>query len=220
MEKPGLLKRLLDRVIPDAPTRLMRKVSAEKLKVVLKGIRELSAVRIKLLEGNMADVLRLFDASQFCLMYEADLTILTRDMCCHSDEWEQRLYGRLLAMTMLECVDDVPTVLGKEFRKSLSAVMSDDMHRQRTNRVSGKLTDFRKRHERRLRSIRQIAAAHRDHDPNLITKVIENIDVSELMLMSVELSDLLAEFARAMGEVIPEIDFLKELRTNSPKRRG
>ena len=211
MNKPGPLPHFIESVILAIPKSRLRKASRTKLKAAVRALKQVRETRAKLTKYNMPDVLVLYDVSQFCIMYAADLTVLTRDMICREDSWESRLYARLLAMTMLECAEDLPAVLGKKFRQSLAAVVPDDRHRRRLSEITKRLSDFRKRHERELRHIRRIAAAHRDHDPNLLISMIEQLDTQRLMTIAGELHDLQTEFARAMTEVFLSVNSVREV---------
>lgn len=211
MSRQGPLLHLIESAILAAPRRRLRKASRKKLDAAVRALEQVRATRTKLAKYDMPDVLELYDVSQFCIMYAADLTVLTRDMACRRDWWENHLYARLLAMTMLECVEDLPAVLGKKFRKSLASVVPDDGHRQRLSKITKRLSDFRKRHESQLRDIRRVAAAHRDHDPNLLISLIEKLDIQELITMAGELQDLQTEFAQAMTDVFLGINAVREV---------
>lgn len=187
-----------------------------KLRATMRALEQIRQTRTTLVEHDLRDLLILYDASQFCVMYAADLTILTRDMMCKSEWWESRLYARLLAMTMLECAEDLPTVLGHKFRKSLEAVARDE-HRQRLSGITRQLSGFRKRHESELKNIRHIAAAHRDHDPNRLMGVIDALDTSRLLAMGRELHDLETQFSLAMADVFFGINPVREVLKNSRK---
>ena len=145
------------------------------------------------------------------MMYEADLTILVCDTVCRSERWESHLYGRLLAMTMLECVEDIPQVLGKEFRSALFSIDSDAAKKTQLNNFISQLTNFRKTHEHDLRYIRIIAAAHRDHDVKRQLEVIETIDTRRLMDLSKELAGILVLFTRLMTDVLMELNVWKQI---------
>jgi len=145
------------------------------------------------------------------MKYEADLTILICDTVCRSDRWESHLYGRLLAMTMIECVEDIPQVLGKDFRNALSSVDSDAEKKKRLNEFTSRLADFRKTHEHDLRYVRTIAAAHRDHDVKRQLEVIETIDTRRLMDLSQELIGILVLFTEVMTDVLMEMNVWKQI---------
>jgi hypothetical protein len=211
VNRPGRLRHFIESAILAAPRHRLRKASRKKLNAAVRALEQVRETRAKLTKYNMPDVLELYDVSQFCIMYAADLTVLTRDMACHQDWWESRLYARLLAMTMLECAEDLPAVLGKKFRDSLAVVVPDDRHRERLSKITSDLSDFRKRHERELRDIRRIAAAHRDHNPSLVISLIEQLDTQALLSMAGELQELQTEFSLAMTEVFLGINAVREV---------
>jgi hypothetical protein len=218
MKKPGLFVRAIERVILARPRREMRRKAGKKIRAGLGALEKCIETRKKLAHYNVPEALRLYDSAQFCLMYDADLTVLSRDMTCTTNWWETRLYGRLLAMTMLECVEDIPAVLGKNFRESVAALVSDAAHLRRLSEITKSLSDFRRRHEKNLRQVRTIAAAHRDHNAALQISVIENLDIRKLMRMAGELNDLLGAFVRAMTEILLQMNVVGEILKSFSKK--
>ncbi|MBI5384319.1 MAG: hypothetical protein HZA90_06485 [Verrucomicrobia bacterium] len=218
MKQPNILANAIERTILAVPRQSLRWNSRKKLRALLGAMETCIATRAKVSKLNLPDIERLFDASLFCLIYEADLTVLSRDMTCRSAWWDSRLYARLLAMTMLECVEDIPAVLGKSFRQALTNVVTDRVHLQQISKMTGALSDFRKNHEHELREIRQIAAAHRDHDSRLVASSIERLDLRKLTVLSQELGSSLMAFYPTMTEVLLELNILREiLRSRSNK---
>ena len=211
MKKPGLVMSAVERMILAYPRRRMRRQSGRNLRATMQALDECIKTRSKLARYDVPDVLRMFDASQFCLMFQADLAVLIRDTTCRPNWWESRLYGRLLAMTMFECVDDIPTVLGKDFRTSLESLGVHPSSRQGLSAVTKGLSMFRKSHESFLSRIRTISAAHRDHDAALQTTVIESLDITSLTQMAAELTDLLTAFVLAMNKVLGEVSVISDI---------
>src|SRR5438552_13658312 len=125
MQRPSRTHELMEKAILALPRRRFRQAAKKKLAAAAYAMTEVNNTRKKLEKYRISDVLCLYDAAQFCIMFDADLSVLARDMCCTSDWWQSRLYGRLLAMTMLECVEDIPAVLGKRFREALRTLVSD-----------------------------------------------------------------------------------------------
>jgi len=198
------------------PKREFRKKSKRKVHVVTNALRTCSdncrkIERLEMHGVRLPEILKLYEASQFCLMYEADLTILICDAVCRSERWESHPYGRLLAMTMLECVEDIPQVLGKEFRNALFTLDSDAAKKARLNNFVSQLANFRKTHEHDLRYIRTIAAAHRDHDVRRQLEVIDTIDIRRLMDLSKELVSILVLFTELMTDVLVELNVWKQV---------
>jgi len=198
----------------------MRKKAGKKIRAGVDALGKCIETRKKLAQYSVPEVLCLYDAAQFCLMYDVDLTVLSRDMTCARNWWETRLYGRLLAMTMLECVEDLPAVLGKRFRASVVGIVPNAPHLQRLSDITKRLSEFRKCHEKDLRHVRTIAAAHRDHDPALQVSVIETLDIPKLMRMAGELNDLLGAFVREMTQVLLRMNVTREVLKSFSKKRS
>jgi nitrate reductase NapAB chaperone NapD len=201
---------LIESALLAIPIGRLGRASRLKLEATLVALEQMRNGRSKAAKHNVTQVLPLYDALEFCLIYIADLTVLTRDMACRRGWWETRLYARLLAITMLECTEDLPDVLGKKFRDALAAVVIEKEPKERISTVSRALSNFRKTHERALRSIRQIAAAHRDHNPSAVAAVIQSIDVPALLQTASDLQDLHNDFVIAMTTVFSHVNPVRE----------
>ena len=218
MKDYGPILKAVETVILALPRHKLRSKSNKKLKALNSAILTCLDTKAKLAKHSVPEIVCLFDASLFCLLFDADLTVLCRDMSCRSNWWESRLYARLLAMTMLECVEDVPQVLGKSFRNALNKLAPQSQHLTALCTVSKTLSDFRKNHEGRLRPIRQIMAAHRDHDPNLIVSSVTNLDLGALIKLAGDLNDALSKFSEIMSNVISDLDVFKEIFRSMAKK--
>ena len=208
----------MESAILTLPRRRFRYATKKKLAAAAYALKEVANTRKKLEKYSVSDVLCLYDAAQFCIMFDADMTILVRDMCCTSDWWQSRLYGRLLAMTMVECVEDIPAVLGKRFRESMRLVVSGDLQRERIIAISKSLSEFRKRNEAELRNVRRTAAAHRDHNVNVQFDVIDKLDLKKLNALSGELNDLLGGLSRAMADAFVNVNIVREMLKSFAKK--
>jgi hypothetical protein len=210
VQKPNAIQQLFEKAFLALPRRRLRRAAKEKLAAAASAMVAVNDTRKKLQKYRMADVLCLYDAGLFCIMFDADLTVLARDMSCTSDWWQSRLYGRLLAMTLVECVEDIPTVLGKKFRESLRAVIADDSRRQRISAITKGLSEFGRRNDAELRYVRRAVAAHRDHNVNLQVEVIDKLDLKKLTSLASELNDLLGALSRTMADIFMNIDIVRE----------
>src|SRR5438874_7120926 len=210
MQRTNRIHELMEKAILALPRHRCRRATKKKLAAAAYAMTEVNNTRKKLEKYRVSDVLCLYDAAQFCIMFDADLTVLARDMCCTSDWWQSRLYGRLLAMTIVECVEDIPAVFGKQFRKSLQSVVPDDTQRQRISASCKSLSEFRQRNDAELRYVRHAAAAHRDHNVNVQLEVIDKLDLNKLTTLASELNDLLGGLSRAMADIFMNINIVRE----------
>ena len=120
-------------------------------------------------------------------------------------QWRKKLYARLLAMTLVECVEDITQLLGKEFRLSLDKAIAKNDYKQKLNPIVKALIEFKKKHECDLRDIRNIAAAHRDQDAARQLSAINKINPKTLQNLSLEFVELLLPFNKMMTEVMNDM---------------
>jgi len=176
-----------------------------KEEVILGALESISATRQKAEKIQFEHVVRLYNASQFCLICELDLSILVFDLSMADTQWRKKLYARLLAMTLVECVEDITQLLGKEFRLSLDKAIAKNDYKQKLNPIVKALIEFKKKHECDLRDIRNIAAAHRDQDAARQLSAINKINPKTLQNLSLEFVELLLPFNKMMTEVMNDM---------------
>jgi hypothetical protein len=153
----------------------------------------------------------IFNSVQFLLICDLDVPLLTWEMMCSETLWRRKLVARLLAMTLAEYLEDLPQVLGKEFMPTLKAVCRGERLFSELKASMNKLKDFKGRHERTLREIRNSTAAHREQDSDLFLAALDAINPDELWKLSVEFSNILGEFLGLMIKVHAQINrLLKE----------
>ena len=102
---------------------------------------------------------------------------------------------------MYEAAEDVPQLLGREFRAALDAlnVPPDDL--ARINAVSSELNKFWQKHRQFIGKIRKSLAAHRERDALLYAERLEELKPLEVMSRAAELSGLLEKLVQALTTV-------------------
>jgi hypothetical protein len=197
--------KLIEKIILTGPKRKLRLTIERKEEVILGALESISATRQKAEKIQFEHVVRLYNASQFCLICELDLSILVFDLSMADTQWRKKLYARLLAMTLVECVEDITQLLGKEFRLSLDKAIAKNDYKQKLNPIVKALIEFKKKHECDLRDIRNIAAAHRDQDAARQLSAINKINPKTLQNLSLEFVELLLPFNKMMTEVMNDM---------------
>jgi hypothetical protein len=197
--------KLIEKIILTGPKRKLRLVMERKEKVILGILESISATRQKAEKIQFEHVVRLCNASQFCLICELDLSILIFDLSMADTQWRKKLYARLLAMTLVECVEDITQLFGKEFRQSLDKAITKNDYKLKLNPIVKALIEFKKKHERDLRDIRNIAAAHRDKNAAHQLSTINKIDPKTLQNLSLEFVELLLPFTTMMTEIMNDM---------------
>jgi len=92
MQRTNRIHELMEKAILALPRHRCRRATKKKLAAAAYAMTEVNNTRKKLEKYGMSDVLCLYDAAQFCIMFDADLTVLARDMCCTSDWSESTLW--------------------------------------------------------------------------------------------------------------------------------
>lgn len=104
-------------------------------------------------------------------------------------------------MLLYEAAEDLPQLLGKEFRNAVSALGAGPEQLQRLNKASSDLNQFWKKERDFLGTIRNVLSAHRDHDSLRYAESLENLKPMEVMARAVELSPLLDGLIKVLSEI-------------------
>ena len=187
------------------PKRQFRLVVERKEKAILGALESVSFAKQRAKKIQFDHVAGLYNASQFCMICELDLSILHFDLYMANTPWRKKLYARLLAMTLVECVEDITQLLGKEFRQNLDKAITKNDYKQKLNPIVKALTEFKKKHERNFRDIRNIAVAHRDQNAERQLVTINKIDPKMLGNLSLEFMGLLLPFTTMMTEFMNDM---------------
>ena len=199
-----LLLRGTERAILALPKRQLRKQTRLKLTALEQALQTCATERDRAEKLNLADLSRLYGACEFCFIYEADITVPLCEMMCAELTWAQLLFGRQLALTLIEGAEHVPQILGKNFRLSLNSVISDDTYLLRLNSIAKGLSNFKRKHEKDLRNIRNAVSAHRDLEARTQLEIIRNMDILAIKSLSTEFLDLLLAFTKLMTQFLLE----------------
>ena len=128
-------------------------------------------------KNNLQEVIFLININQFVMLFNYDLSVLRQDLFVAEPGWRRKLHARLLALTIVEFLEDVGELLGKSFRTRVAAIGDKTASIDRLNSILKQLNQLRATHEAALRDIRNIAIGHKDKDAKRQFEVINNLDV-------------------------------------------
>lgn len=124
------------------------------------------------------------------------IAIAEHDMSTHGEailhapsEWHRKFHARGLAVLLFEVAEDLPTLLGKQYRQWLNDLQLAPNWLARLNTITKSIAAFRKAHEPFLSKIRNYLGAHRDHDAYAQFELLENLDVLEVFRLAATLSE-------------------------------
>ena len=147
----------------------------------------------------------LWNAIQYCSIADLDLSILIHQLMVAETDWRRKLYARMLAMTLFECVSDIPAIMAKDFRSGITSRANKNDVWEGVESVRKDLANFGKKHKIILEEIRHIAIAHRDQRADLQLVVIKNIRVTMVWELSMEFKRILEKFNGLMLLVFSDL---------------
>lgn len=147
----------------------------------------------------------LWNAIQYCSIADLDLSILIHQLMVAETDWRRKLYARMLAMTLFECVSDIPAIMAKDFRSGITSRANKNDVWEGVESVRKDLANFGKKHKIILEEIRHIAIAHRDQRADLQLVVIKNIRVTMVWELSMEFKTILEKFNGLMLLVFSDL---------------
>jgi len=100
----------------------------------------------------------------------------------------RRFVAKHQAVLLYEAAEDLPQLLGREFRKSASSLGASPQLQKRLNESSSGLNQFWQKHREFLGDIRQALAAHREHDSLSYMDKLDALRPLEVMELGAEFS--------------------------------
>ena len=122
-----------------------------------------------------------------------DLSIAIEQTLFGWEQWKRNFNARILALHLYEIPDDLKHLLGKRTRDSLNRLGLLSHLETDLNNAQKRLNEFRKKHEKELKEVRDFAAAHRDHDALALLRVVNGITPDKIGHLGVELGQILRD---------------------------
>jgi hypothetical protein len=129
-----------------------------------------------------------FNVGLYLLLLDQDLADFTDDMLSAVGDRKRRFVAKYEAMLLYEAAEDLPQLLGRDFRASVDSLGAMDQHRQRVNEASAGPNQFWRDRREFLGKIRKALAAHREHDSLLYLEKVDSLKPLDVMTCAVEFS--------------------------------
>ena len=139
---------------------------------------------------------RIYNVSLYLLIFEYDIAILKNDALFSVRRWKKGFVARQMAILLYEASQDIPNLLGKDFRTSLIEIRVTEDELKEFNAITKALNKFKNEHKDILKKLRNFAGAHRDKDAAKQLEVIEEVDLLGVM-------ELAGDFYKAIRNLIP-----------------
>lgn len=162
-----------------------------------------------------ADMLIVINVSQYLLIAHYDLLTLLETMNGLAYSWRLRLHARHFLLAVYEILDDLPKLLGREFRESVSQISSDSELLEEIGICRKEFAKISNNYSVQLKGIRQNIAAHRDLNANAQLQWVKKLDLELIQRLSEDIYNAFSRmtdvFNRLHQEVVARMDsFLDE----------
>jgi len=148
------------------------------------------------------DLFYVYNINQFCTLFNYDLSVLLHDLHFNKSEWKGRFYTRVIALSIVEFFEDIGQLLGKKFRDRISLINNQKVDIERLSLITKDLNNLRSKHEKSLRQIRNAVIAHKEHDTMSQIKIIGELDVGAINLLSIDIMRWLTSFTNFSTDLI------------------
>ena len=159
-------------------------------------------------DGGLAHRERILNVGLYVLLMDRDFSVLRTEMVSTLEPWRLKYVAREVGALVYESCDDLTSLLGRDFRQSLTAIDVKEAEFQCLNDVCKQLNEFRKNnHELLYNQIRNVVSSHRAQDSVEFLNAIEAIDPLSVFRLGGDFFDIvrsligfLVEATRQSGE--------------------
>jgi hypothetical protein len=130
---------------------------------------------------------RIHNVSLYALLLDQDLSMLTDDMVLAVGQQRRVFVARNLAVLLYESSEDLPALLGRDYRESLRTLAIPDEWFDELNKASKQLSRFKDEHREFLKRIRNLIGAHRDKDAIAQIEAMETLEPLDVMRLAAKL---------------------------------
>ena len=136
-----------------------------------------------------------FHVCIYSVIAQTDLLILLEKFRLSKRNYEKLLIARIIALTIIEYIDDINILIGRDLLKELASNNFTEFISS-FKEISKKYSDIKKNHDKLLRQIRNNLMAHKSKDSLKLAKSIYEIDgehIYELGLQLITITRILTD---------------------------
>jgi len=138
-------------------------------------------------------------------------SLVGRDIAYLSDSFvktqeisERNVVSRLLSMTLIEFLDDINGLLGKDLRTELQ-MLEFEQHLDQLRSINKAFSSLKKENQAELRKIRNNAAAHKTKNALSLLEFNKNVDSDKIFTLSAEVSQTNVKLTKLTTQILYSI---------------
>ncbi len=175
-------------------SRVKYKVRAQTLATTRKTLESLTKLKA---EGHRA----LFNVGLYLILLDQDLADFTDDLVCAIGERRRVFVAKHEAILLYEAAQDLPHLLGRDFRAAVKVFGIPESLQRRLNAASSGLSEFRENEGAFLKKIRNAVAAHRERDALAYLEALEQVKPLQVMARAADLSGRIERLLAVITEI-------------------
>jgi len=133
----------------------------ENQRIIRKSLEITEQSYLSAVSGGVPDQVVVQNVMYFAALYNYDLSVLLEELDSAPSDWHERLYGRVLALTVYECLEDLPGLLGRSFRSTLASWGIATAQSEELNAIGKALSAQKSTDASWLNEVRTNAIGHR-----------------------------------------------------------
>lgn len=154
-------------------------------------------------DAHLEHFARFYNVGLFILIMDYDMSVLSQYYVrAYPRDWERKFIARQMAVLLYEMSEDIPQILGKEFRVSLKTFPLWDEAEKEINQISKNLNQFKESHSKMLKELRNFVTAHRDRDAAKQIEIIDNLNSDSIYKLVGDFYDIVKPLVTFMTRII------------------
>ena len=150
---------------------------------------------------NAESAKTVFNVGLYVLLLDEDLAFFTDDLIGAIGERRRAFLAKQEAILLYEAGEDLPQLLGREFRAAVRTLGASQEQVENLNAVSSELNRYWQTNRDFLGSIRNALAAHRDHDTLVYADGLDALRPLDVMARAAGLSKPLERLVELLTEM-------------------
>lgn len=177
-------------------------VEARRIPKLENTIAVLRAQHSNAIKEELLHYERIYNVNLYLLVLEYDVAILRNDALFSFRLWKKKFVARQLATLLYEASQDIPKLLGKNFRDSLASIDIDERELELFSKITKNLNKYKNDNRELLQKLRNFVGAHRDKDAAKQLEIIEEVELLNIMELTASFYENIRELSPFMIRVI------------------
>ena len=154
-------------------------------------------------DANLEHFAQFYNVVLFILVMDYDVSVLSQYYVkAYTRYWEKKFVARQMAILLYEASEDIPQLLGGDFRASLKTIPLWNEAEKELNKISKELNRFKRSHSEMLKELRNFVTVHRDHNTVKQMDIIDNLNPDKIYALLGDFYDIMNTLALFMIRIV------------------